>query len=83
MGVVPFFVLERVAGEAAEGTKGAAVIDAHVGAGVLLLEVVLAVLVVASSMVPLEGTWASGDPIGILAERACNGRWMGPGAVLS
>lgn len=50
-------VLERLAGEDAEGMKGAAVIDAHVGAGVLHLEVVLAVVLdVASSMVLFECT---------------------------
>lgn len=54
---VQFLVLPRLAGEFAEGMKGAAVIDAHVGAGVLDLEVVLAVVLgVASSVVLFEHT---------------------------
>ena len=74
-GFVPFLVVDRLAGEDAEGMKGAAVIDAHVGAGVLLLEFVLVVVLdVISSVVLFEGTWASGDPSGILAEIVCSGR---------
>jgi hypothetical protein len=74
-GPVPFFMLDRAAGEDAEGMKGAAVIDAQVGAGVLLLEVMLVVvLFVISSVVLSEGTWASGDPIGMLAKIVCSGR---------
>jgi hypothetical protein len=57
MGVNPALVLDRVAGEDAEGTKGAAVIEAHVGAGVLDFDVVLAVVLgVTSSVVLFEGT---------------------------
>lgn len=53
--LVPFVLLDRVTGEADEGKKGAAVIDAHVGAGVLDLEVVLAVVLgVAPSIVLFE-----------------------------
>ncbi len=83
MGIVPALVA-RVAGEFGEGMKGAAVIDAHVRAGVLDLDVVLAVVLgVTSSVVLFEHTWATGDPIGKLAEIVCNGRWIGPGAFLS
>ncbi len=73
--VDPVLVPDRVAGEDVEGMKGAAVIDAQVGAGVLDLEVVLAVVLgVTSSVVLFEGTWARGDPIGMLADIVCNGR---------
>lgn len=83
-GPVPPLVVDRVAGEEAEGTKGAAVIDAHVGAGVLDFDVILlVVLEVTSSVVPFECTWTRGDPIGMLAESVCNGRWIGPGALWS
>jgi hypothetical protein len=83
MGIEPF-LLPRVAGDEAEGMKGAAVIDAQVGAGVFDLEVVLAVVLgVVSSVVLFEGTLTRGNPIGMLAEIVCNGRWIGPGAVLS
>jgi hypothetical protein len=81
---VPPAVLDRVAGDDAEGTKGAAVIDAQVGGSVLDLDVVLlAVLGVTPSIVLFEYVWAKGDPIGRLAEIVCNGRWIGPGAALS
>jgi hypothetical protein len=81
---VPPAVLDRVAGEDAEGTKGAAVIEAQVGGSMLDLEVVLPVVLgVTPSMVLFEYVWAKGEPIGKLAEIVCNGRWIGPGAALS
>lgn len=83
-GLVPPAVPDRVAGDDAEGTKGAAVMDAQVGGSVLDLEVVLAVVLgVTPSIVLFEYVWAKGEPIGRLAESVCNGRWIGPGAVLS
>ncbi len=64
--------------------KGAAVIDAQLGAGVLDFEVVLPVVLgVTSSVVLFEGTWARGDPIGRLADIVCKGRCIGPSPVFS
>ena len=75
MGMVPILVPDRVAGDIVEGTKGAAVIDAHVVAGVLDFGGVLAVgQGVTSSVVLFDWVLSRGDPISTLPEVACNGR---------
>lgn len=72
--------VDRVAGDDAEGTKGAAVFEAHVGAGVFDFDMLLAVVLdMPSSVVPFDCTGTRGAPVGMLAEIACNGRWIGPG----